>query len=1605
MSTRAVGGHTPARRGIAGALIGATIFGALVYPALLTAQPRLKPADLPALPSSSATGPRVPQPLNPQVDGMLPVSPSVQPTLVWKDIPEGIGQVTFTVTTLASRSPQTLWQSTVAVGSDRVAKARVPANRLEQGSTYGWGAVATSKASVKHGPFQMTVDSQRAGVQPAWSFSGLQVAEATGELVYQWQGPSIPTLSGTMGFALEHRPTNLAQVGLPQGWKLAVQGSTPWTALEANADGSVTLRGASGSVVTYTKDGSNQWRPALGRYHSAGTATLLAQNDDGTFSATDGNRTVTVFSKPTAAADAHPTKVWTLGAPTVQQAWQDGRLSSLTDPVTGNQVGFFYGGDPACANQAAPGFVTAPEGQLCGSVDAAGNAVMVEYVKTPTGTQIARLARSAAGGAAIEDLSWDAAGRIAAVRMPLAAAAVVTGAVDGVGVDDPRITTQVRYDAQGRVAGITAPAALTSGGARTIEQTGRAAEQFTYAPFTVKATGVSAPVGSITQVWTDPETLRSEKTRNESGNVTQYQYDIKGNLTRTTDVMSGTVTETRYDAQGRPVEQLGPTKGDLDGANVPKTTTRYDQDENGRPWSGLATRYWNNASFIGAPSGGTTGPIPPGASSKPATLSLNWPGSPVGEGPWSARLTGEYVTPADGAYTFSNTTSAQMWVNGSLCQPACTLSLKKGGAAPIQLDVVSNDGGPAGINATVVTPGGAREAIPTSATRPNYDMPTSTTTREHAAGGGNTTLTTKAIYNQVTTQLVATVSPSGARTTRTYEPYDPANGQWGRSTGVTDASGRTTTPTYYAQGQMANDCQGNELQQQGGVATINLPGGESVSQVTVPGGGALVRATGGGATVCGTSSADGAALTSTTSGDGAEVSTTSVTAVDGNPLKAQIRTSSRGVTTTETSDFDINGHAWATTDAQGTRVVSHANPYTGKLERVVQTTAKGEKRDVKYTYAPGGDVATITVNGHLLLTNEYAPDGALLRSRLGNGAVQAFELDANNSARKATTTFADGTVISESALRSPTGRLLSRTLSGPTGTSTFDYAYNVDGRLTSTKLEGTIPAKQVGWTNEYSGKEGAGGNRASLTTRLPSGATEVKKFEYGPGNRLTSVSSGRAQGNVEYDAAGRAVKLGKTALTYDAAGHLLSATDGERTYSFTNNGDTTTFTDVDGGTTRTVSATVSGQGLILGTDGLVDGQVVRLAPGVSVLMGANGAPARWIYDDMLGNGAWTSRGEASPTKTQLYAPDGQAISVERTMDPRTPTDLLLASMGWMNGQGASSLRLATPITVMGDRSYSTTVGRFLQADPQIGGALNAYEYAIGDPINMVDPTGHFPWGWIAGAIAAAVVGVAIGALTFGIGVGATAAYGSAALWAQIAMGAVVGAVSGMAGEMVTQVVSNPGAPFDWASIGIAAGIGAGVGALTGGVSSLVFKVHLPARQLRMLAQGQDAGGSNWAITNRFYAGVRQARVAKGQKEWTIKDVFTTKSWRSMRRAGPAEPSAPMAMDDLLAYRGRPGSSVGSSSKSLRAPSGGVSEGAKSEFTSIGRETFEAQLISRPQTGASQGQGMGGASARGTLEKSQRAVSGSSSDSTVVKFNVPGAEQYNNFIGTIFAQMS
>jgi RHS repeat-associated protein len=155
-----------------------------------------------------------------------------------------------------------------------------------------------------------------------------------------------------------------------------------------------------------------------------------------------------------------------------------------------------------------------------------------------------------------------------------------------------------------------------------------------------------------------------------------------------------------------------------------------------------------------------------------------------------------------------------------------------------------------------------------------------------------------------------------------------------------------------------------------------------------------------------------------------------------------------------------------------------------------------------------------------------------------------------------------------------------------------------------------------------------------------------------------------------------------------------------------------------------------------------------------------------------------------------------------------------------------------------NRVYSASLGRFLQTDPIRFAArdVNIYRYVSNRPVNLADPTGEFGVpgaviggisGIIAGGIGASITGGGMGdiakAAAIGGVTGAISGSITGGIGQLVAAGAALGALSDVAGQMMSgkslgnlngsQVV---GATIGGGLSGLASGVFGMLGSLAGG---------------------------------------------------------------------------------------------------------------------------------------------------------------------------------------------
>lgn len=380
---------------------------------------------------------------------------------------------------------------------------------------------------------------------------------------------------------------------------------------------------------------------------------------------------------------------------------------------------------------------------------------------------------------------------------------------------------------------------------------------------------------------------------------------------------------------------------------------------------------------------------------------------------------------------------------------------------------------------------------------------------------------------------------------------------------------------------------------------------------------------------------------------------------------------------------------------------------------------------VERTYTSDHRVLSETVGGSAPISFQYDQDdlvrqaGALSVTRDPQTAlVTGVQLGGVNSVRShdeygAVTadhaTHLGVTLWAQDRVLDVLGRVVKSTETTPAGTHVQEYTYDGAYRLSQVKQDGALVASYT-----YDGN----GNRTQLVT--PSGSR-----------------SGT------YDAQDRLLTYGTLSYSYGAAGELQKKTDSAT-------GKSTTYTQDMLGNLRAV--------------GLPDGRVVNyVVDGNRRRIGKKigGALVQGlIYDDgqrvlaeLSGGGALVSRFVyAGPDPVPDYLIKGGAtyrILKDHRGSPRVVVDVATGTVaqrldfdefgrvvtdsnpGFQPfGFDGGLYDRDTGLVRFGARDYDPETGRWIARDPLgfAGGDTNLYGYVVGDPINLIDPSGQ-RWGF------------------------------------------------------------------------------------------------------------------------------------------------------------------------------------------------------------------------------------------------------------------------------------
>jgi len=291
-------------------------------------------------------------------------------------------------------------------------------------------------------------------------------------------------------------------------------------------------------------------------------------------------------------------------------------------------------------------------------------------------------------------------------------------------------------------------------------------------------------------------------------------------------------------------------------------------------------------------------------------------------------------------------------------------------------------------------------------------------------------------------------------------------------------------------------------------------------------------------------------------------------------------------------------------------------------------------------------------------------------------------------------------------------------------------------------------------------------------------------FTYDPvGNRLTQTTLAGAN-SYSYDAADRILEADGQPFSWDANGNLVS--DGDRTYSYDHADRLSSI--VDGLSSATYAYNGLGGRLTQTLGGLTTQYTLDLAVGLTQVLGDG--TSEYLYGlgriGQDGPSGWAySLSDALGSVRQLTSAAGM-VTLGRDFEPFGGT---MASAGYGSTAFGFTGEQQDPagLVFLRARFYDPGTGRFLTKDPFPGlpalpTTLHPYQYALNNPVNLVDPSGQIVPLLIATAAIGGVIGGGVSAAGYILthpGGSPSDYLNSSCFWKAVGIGAVAGALAGL----------------------------------------------------------------------------------------------------------------------------------------------------------------------------------------------------------------------------------
>ncbi len=1334
---------------------------------------------------------------------------------------------------------------------------------LRQGGTYAYRA---KKGNEWFGPWSFAVDEIRQGVAPTDTFAGIQVNLLTGVPATSWASRAFARPSGSLRVGLRYRPGSAAAPGLAPDWSWSLPGSGLMQLMESEVQAgsgdsagplSVHLMTADGGGPTFVRTPTGAYVPGLSdgtaaQYAQSGTLVPLGQ---GQWSFTSPDGTLTEFTGGRITAE------WLGGVPIARFTWSDdGRLLSVSDGIEGGQtVGVSYG--DGCEGGSWSGF-TLPEGLVCAFTYPDGTASQLAYVDAAGAP---RLAMAADPGGVGVGWGWDGSGRLASAR----STAATTLAAISPDWKSPEFTTEIAYDASGRVASVTDMAAAK--GATRIRHSYEypaGADLQSRVLQSIVTDGTATPVestlggGAVVEVRADFATWKVTERRGVDGRSARVVYDEATGVVSEGRSPDGRSVVMKSDKEGLLTSSIGPFLGDQSGAlRTDRTLDSAIVDPNAgassttEAWTGLAAIVW--------PQGGSGVPAWWDSSTLTDGLRASFDGAPVAGSPakpWRAQATGLWRVRDAGTYTFEiqsdEGTRVALIVDGVRCtgvvgDAGCRMRLGQG-EHNVLVTIDVTDGKGAGAFSIRAGGRGDFRDIAVSDLRPNYNFASRVVTNDSVSGedfGADVLLTDR----PWTGRPDSVVTAGGRTTTYEYESTDGSASGLGRLTSTRTPGGSTMSATYYSMGESATDpCTGTAFAQAGLLKTITRYDGVTITTVYDAAGRPVAVTTQGdgisqlvctaydaAGRVVASSSRDGSdavleeATTSTTVLDGLFTTTTTTTLGPAAPEGA-------GESFTSTQVLDALGRSVEVVDASGTAARFAYGP-DGSLVRRDLWSPKADRSGtptltLDFTYdEQTGQPVSIQANGTTMAKARYGEDGQLLSVDYADDVLMELRYDTAGSV-SAVQVAADDRVYLSERDRNPVGRSLSSTLTVTQGgkrvtQQDWSYSYDDAGRLSKAVLTTDGDDADTGGSKRSFGYDygaapdgcfaGAGANLDRVGGSRDGVDFEVCRDDRGRLRWTTDphLTGGADKAQATYDGLGRMTALSGAVpleLTWGPGTQVASITQGDTSSSMVvAGGAVQRMTYVEGAVTTETRYGYAGAAspvFLLSADSTVLDTRLSLPGGVIASLGPEplASPTRLQLPDSFG-AALVSTVDGVPTGTTpsalapRFGPFGEPLA---TRSPATSID---GGMGPGTGYGFQAIA-ANP-TVVGHhdltisaRPYHPWLGEFLASDPSPGASTTAYGYGEATPVDSPDFSGGWSMWDTIGVVGAALA--VIGGVSSGYV--ASGAYGKAA---QVLAGTAMAA--GVTASIVGATMSWVEGDSSWVSAGVT--VAAVVGVVFAGI--------------------------------------------------------------------------------------------------------------------------------------------------------------------------------------------